>query len=70
MTGTNCDLFTHKQSRSYLNHLVLALKICRIVTIYSHLNVLKVIDNVRESLEGESEHTGYIGMSENCIVTR
>jgi hypothetical protein len=21
-TGTNCDLFTHKQSRSYLNHLV------------------------------------------------
>jgi hypothetical protein len=23
MTGTNCDLFTHKQSRSYLNHLVL-----------------------------------------------
>ena len=24
MTGTNCDLFTHKQSRSYLNHLVYA----------------------------------------------
>jgi hypothetical protein len=23
MTGTNCDLFTHNQSRSYLNHLVL-----------------------------------------------
>jgi hypothetical protein len=22
MTGTNCDLFTHKWSRSYLNHLV------------------------------------------------
>jgi hypothetical protein len=22
MTGTNCDLFTHKQSRSYMNHLV------------------------------------------------
>ena len=22
MTGINCDLFTHKQSRSYLNHLV------------------------------------------------
>jgi hypothetical protein len=22
MTGTNCDLFTHKQSRSYLNRLV------------------------------------------------
>jgi hypothetical protein len=21
MTGTNCDLFTHKSSRSYLNHL-------------------------------------------------
>ena len=27
MTGTNCDLFTHKSSRSYLNHLVLCLKI-------------------------------------------
>jgi hypothetical protein len=24
MTGTNCDLFTHKYSRSYLNQLVLA----------------------------------------------
>jgi hypothetical protein len=23
MTGTNCDLFTHKESRSYLNHLVI-----------------------------------------------
>ena len=23
MTGTDCDLFTHKSSRSYLNHLVL-----------------------------------------------
>jgi hypothetical protein len=22
MTGTDCDLFTHKLSRSYLNHLV------------------------------------------------
>jgi hypothetical protein len=22
MTGTNCDLFTHNQSRSYLNQLV------------------------------------------------
>jgi hypothetical protein len=22
MTGTNCDLFSHKSSRSYLNHLV------------------------------------------------
>jgi hypothetical protein len=22
MTGTNCDLFTHKLSRSYLSHLV------------------------------------------------
>jgi hypothetical protein len=23
VTGTNCDLFTHSQSRSYLNHLVI-----------------------------------------------
>jgi hypothetical protein len=25
MTGTNCDLFTHKSSRSYLNYLVFPL---------------------------------------------
>jgi hypothetical protein len=24
MTATNCDLFTHNQSQSYLNHLVLS----------------------------------------------
>jgi hypothetical protein len=24
ITGTNCDLFTHNRSRSYLNHLVFA----------------------------------------------
>ena len=24
MTGTNCDLFTHESSRSYLNHLVIS----------------------------------------------
>jgi hypothetical protein len=30
MTGTNCDLFTHNQSRSYLNHLV--------YTGYTHKN--------------------------------
>jgi len=28
MTGTDCGLFTHKQSRSYLNHLVFQLTIC------------------------------------------
>jgi hypothetical protein len=27
MTGTNCNLFTHNQSRSYLNHLVCKVKI-------------------------------------------
>jgi hypothetical protein len=28
MTGTNCDLFTHNQCRSYLNHLVLYHTVC------------------------------------------
>jgi hypothetical protein len=28
MTGTNGDLFTHKSSRSYLNHLVLHICVC------------------------------------------
>jgi hypothetical protein len=27
MTGTNCDLFTHKSSRSYLNHLVIVIRV-------------------------------------------
>jgi hypothetical protein len=27
MTGTDCDLFTHKSSQSYLNHLVISLNI-------------------------------------------
>jgi hypothetical protein len=35
MTGTNCDLFTHKSSRSYLNHLVLLqLSWCFFIYIY------------------------------------
>jgi hypothetical protein len=29
MTGTNCDLFTHNQSRSYLNHLVYKSQLCK-----------------------------------------
>jgi hypothetical protein len=29
MTGTNCGLFTHKSSRSYLNHLVVFLYFLR-----------------------------------------
>jgi hypothetical protein len=29
MTGTNCDLFTHKSSPSYLNHLVYILTTLR-----------------------------------------
>jgi hypothetical protein len=41
MTETNCDLFTHNQSRSYLNYLV-HIKFC-VVTYYSvsymHLRV-------------------------------
>jgi hypothetical protein len=30
MTGTNSDLFTHNQSRSYLNHLVHSYEMCGI----------------------------------------
>ena len=39
MTGTNCDLFTHKLSQSYLNHLVFSETdsgVC--VCIYIHKN--------------------------------
>ena len=31
MTGTNCDLFTHNQSRSYLNHLVVVVVVVVVV---------------------------------------
>jgi preprotein translocase subunit SecG len=31
ITGTNCDLFTHNQSRSYLNHLVIIIIIIIII---------------------------------------
>ena len=31
MTGTNCDLFTHNQSRSYLNHLVLSSSLSSVI---------------------------------------
>jgi hypothetical protein len=37
MTGTDCDLFTHKLSRSYLNHLVL---ISSSGYVYNTLSVL------------------------------
>jgi hypothetical protein len=37
MTGTNCDLFTHNQSRSYFNHLVQqSREICLLSIILAH----------------------------------
>ena len=36
MTGTNCDLFTHNQSRSYLNHLVLPSVLCLLADVSEH----------------------------------
>jgi hypothetical protein len=41
MTGTNCDLFTHKSSLSYLNHLVL-LKIIDVMSLILTVFVFKV----------------------------
>jgi hypothetical protein len=41
MTGTNFDLFTHKSSRSYLNHLVYSLIMSRINNIkYMYLKTV------------------------------
>jgi hypothetical protein len=40
MTGTNCDLFTHKSSRSYLKHLVVCLNITKLnINIYLYINI-------------------------------
>ena len=36
MTGTNCDLSTHKSSRSYLNHLVYELRMAQMGRIVTH----------------------------------
>jgi hypothetical protein len=57
MTGTNCDLFTHISSRSYLNHLV-ALQVLKCRTTNSTL--------CRES----SVHFNYVcnhKTYENCV---
>jgi hypothetical protein len=43
MTGTNCDLFTHKQSRSYLNHLLFSSKIPDGQEITNMRNACKVL---------------------------
>jgi hypothetical protein len=44
MTGTNCDLFTHNQSRSYLNHLVYQQnKPVRLLNLRSNINWTSLI---------------------------
>jgi hypothetical protein len=52
MTGANCDLFTHKSSRSYLNHLVPKRDKAtgewrRLYALYSSLNIIRVIKSRR-----------------------
>jgi hypothetical protein len=44
MTGTNCDLFTHKSSQSYFNHLV------RAVSYYYRSVYLQRVDVTSEQL--------------------
>jgi hypothetical protein len=41
MTETNCDLFTHNQSRSYLNHLVQLQRINQSNDAHSNILVQK-----------------------------
>jgi hypothetical protein len=43
MTGTNCDLFTHNQSRSYLNHLV-ALRTDHEAVVNTNMSVQRKIN--------------------------
>ena len=52
MTGTNCDLFTHKSSRSYLNHLVHHNKLVKLQFIVTSSNALTI--NVK-TLTGDPE---------------
>ena len=53
MTGTKCDLFTHKSSRSYLNHLVHRLSI-RIIICKCYLYIF--IHNALEKFTGNKEY--------------
>jgi hypothetical protein len=62
MTGTNCDLFTHKSSRSYLNHLVFS-DTCEVaedtdrrgrsefLEIYSRGKRLPGVNSIQQGLE-------------------
>jgi hypothetical protein len=45
MTGTNCDLFTHKSSRSYLNHLVQKINIAEANALQDLLFLLHSFSN-------------------------
>jgi hypothetical protein len=52
MTGTNCDLFTYNQSRSYLNHLVhrssCKIPVIHIVTkLESSLQIFEKYSNIK-----------------------
>jgi hypothetical protein len=41
MTGTNCDLFAHKQSQSYLNHLVQGMSFASVFNNFQQPNQIK-----------------------------
>jgi hypothetical protein len=44
MTGTNCDLFTHNQSRSYLNYLVYVyIYVCVCIYVYIYIYIYTYI---------------------------
>jgi hypothetical protein len=47
MTRTNCDLFTHKSSRSYLNRLVLYV-ICVVLLVLTLWDTVKMVPGVKK----------------------
>jgi hypothetical protein len=49
MTGTNCDLFTHNQSQSYLNHLVYHGQQKEIGTLLANCSKLNLKYNLKKS---------------------
>jgi hypothetical protein len=61
MTGTNCDLFTHKSSRSYLNHLVSLFGITS-----DKFNADD--DNNDDNADGEDDYPQYIYLVESATV--
>ena len=67
MTGTNCDLFTHNQSQSYLKHLVFMKILDKLIALRSQLVCLiKTEKCERDDFISFKEEKGISGNEQFC----